>query len=176
MAEPVHIAPATTAAELVAVRKLCWDYRSYLLNFAPVEREITETFYPIPEYEALLARLEEIHARPQGIILLATRGGVPIGCGMSQGLDAQTSEIKRVFVSQDARGGGIARKMCETLIQRAQADGFERVVLDTSKGLLAARKLYVSLGFKERDPYQPIPQAVLPNLYFFQINLKGIIS
>ena len=50
-------------------------------------------------------RLADEHARPKGIILLARDAqGVPAGCGMSHALDAQTSEIKRVFVTEAARG------------------------------------------------------------------------
>ncbi len=134
-----------------------------------MDREITEEFYPTDTYTALMDTLPEIHARPKGIILLARDAdGTPLGCGMSYALDAQTSEIKRVFVTDAARGKGVARRLCTALIAQARADGFARIVLDTSKNLHAAQRLYTSLGFSACGPYQPVPDDTLPKLLFFE--------
>jgi len=170
-AAEVSIAPATTAAELAAVQALCWSYRAYLENFAPVERRITEVFYPPAKYEALMGELAHIHARPRGIILLARQGDTPVGCGMTQPLDDATAEIKRVYVSDAARGLGIARQLCAQLVEQARQDGFGRVVLDTSRAFDTARRLYTGLGFVETGPYQPIPEEMLPHLCFFEKRL-----
>jgi GNAT superfamily N-acetyltransferase len=153
------------------VRQLCWDYRSFLLNFTEVDRDITETFYPVPKYAALMDRLEQEHARPRGVILLARGAGAPIGCGMTHALDDETAEIKRVFVSETARNGGVARMICQALMDQARSDGFSRVVLDTSRSLVAAQALYARLGFAARGPYQPVPDDVLPHLLFFEAKL-----
>ena len=75
-----------------------------------------------------------------------------------------------------ARGHGIARRLCERLIEQAAEDGFDRVVLDTSRAFTAARNLYVSLGFHETGPYQPIPNEMLPHLCFFERNLNTAAS
>ncbi|KIN61265.1 Acetyltransferase [Sulfitobacter noctilucae] len=158
----------TAAADLAAVRTLCWAYRDFLLGNSAIDREITETFYPVDTYTALMDDLPRLHARPTGIILLA-RGaeGTPLGCGMTHALDAQTSEIKRVFVSDAARGRGVAADICTALIAQAKTDGYKRVVLDTSKSLHAAQRLYTRLGFTACGPYQPIPSEVLPELLFY---------
>lgn len=164
-----NIQHATDAADLKAVRKLCWDYRDYLLQNPDVDSEVIETFYPVPKYTALLAELETLHARPKGMILLARDAdGTALGCGMTHALDAQMSEIKRVFVTEAARGQGLAEQLCMALMEQAKADGFSRMVLDTSKGLPAAQRLYLRLGFTPCGPYQPIPQEALPELVFFE--------
>ena len=165
------IRPATSSNDLNAVRRLCWDYRTHLANLSPIEAEMMELFYPKPKYTALMESLEDEHARPQGIILLAELDGVPAGCAMTHALDPQTSEIKRVFVTPQARGHGIAHKLIEALMDQARTDGYTRAVLDTSVNLGPARALYAKLGFSERGPYQEIPDVALPHLVFFEAAL-----
>lgn len=166
------IRPVSQGADIDDVRTLCWAYRDFLLDHTAIDRGITETFYPEPKYTELMANLAQEHARPNGIILLASDGdGNPVGCGMSHALDEQTSEIKRVFVTDAARGQGLARALCSALIEQARRDGFRRIVLDTSRSLGPAQQLYAALGFAERGPYQPIPEDALPHLMFFEKNL-----
>jgi GNAT superfamily N-acetyltransferase len=165
------IRPATTADDLAAVRQLCWDYRAHLADLSPIDATLTETFYPVPKYTALLDDLEDAHARPNGIILLAELNGLPAGCAMTHALDPQTSEVKRVYVAPHARGQGIARKLITECMNYARSDGFTRMFLDTSVNLAPARALYARLGFKTRGPYQDVPASALPHLIFFETDL-----
>ena len=167
----INIRPATTAADLAAVVKLCWAYRDFLFNFAPVERQIVETFYPKDKYTALMERLAEEHARPRGIVFLAERDGEVLGCGMSHALSDTESEIKRLYVTDAARGSGAGRAICQALIDQARADGFEKVFLDTSVAFAPARALYRSLGFVERGPYQPMPDFARDAICFYELPL-----
>lgn len=167
----IEIRAATTSADLAAVRQLCWDYRSHLVAVSAEDAELTETFYPVPKYTALIANLETLHARPTGIILLAEHNGMPIGCAMSHALFPDTSEIKRLYVAPQARGLGTARKLVSALTDQARADGFARLVLDTSVNLAPARALYTSMGFSPRGPYQDVPTAALPHLLFYETAL-----
>lgn len=165
------IRPATTPDDLAAVRQLCWDYRAHLNAVSDIDAQITETFYPVPKYTALMDRLEAEHARPTGIILLATLNNKPAGCAMTHALDDQSSEIKRLFVTPEARGHGIARKLVTACMEQARSDAFTRILLDTSVTLAPARALYANMGFSERGPYQDIPADVLPHLVFFEAQL-----
>jgi GNAT superfamily N-acetyltransferase len=167
------IRPATTSADLAAVRQLCWDFHAFLRGVSDVDADMTDTFYPVPKYTDLMDRLDTIHARPQGIILLAELDGAPVGCGMSHALDPATSEVKRLYVKPQARGHGLARKLVSALVAQAADDGFNRVVLDTSISLTAARALYASLGFVARGPYQETPASALPHLLFFEKALSS---
>lgn len=171
MAETVIIRPATTAADIAAVVALCWAYRDFLLNHSGLDRAITETFYPQDTYQVLMEGLEDEHARPQGIILLAEVEGNPVGCGMTHAIDDQTSEIKRVFVTEPARGQRIADRLCRALMDQARIDGYRHMMLDTSITLTGAQRLYERLGFTKRGPYQPIPDHALPHLVFYQTPL-----
>lgn len=166
------IRPASTPQDLAAVRQLCWDYRTHLMSIAGISEDVTAAFRPAHKYEALMESLPVLHARPTGIILLAREtDGTPLGCAMSHPLDPQTSEIKRVFVTDAARGKGVAKQLCQTLIDQARADGFTRVVLDTHKLLHAAQRLYTRIGFAQRGPYQDMPDNVLPELVFYEMTL-----
>ena len=167
----VQISQATSAEDLAAVRALCWDYHSFLLHNSDIDRDITQAFYPAPKYDALMQDLPSEHARPQGIILLATLNDQPVGCGMIHALNAQTSEIKRVFVADTARGKGIAAQLCTALMDQARTDGFTKMVLDTSITLTGAQRLYTKLGFTPRGPYQPVPEDMLPHLLFYETAL-----
>jgi len=165
------IRSATTPTDLAAVRQLCWDYRSHMNSASEIEERITETFYPVPKYTALMDQLPTLHARPRGIILLAEHASTPAACAMTQQLDDDMAEIKRLYVTPAARGHGIARALILALMDQARTDGFTRIVLDTSVNLAPARALYTALGFRERGPYQPIPPDVLPHLLFFEAPL-----
>lgn len=86
--------------------------------------------------------LSEIHARPDGAMLLARLGGVPVGCFMYHKIDQSAAEIKRLFVATDARGKGIASGLVEMLIESALSDGYKALRLDTTTFLSEADQLY----------------------------------
>lgn len=167
----ILIRPATSDADLAVVRQMGWDYRAHVAATSPVEAELMEVFYPIPKYTALMETLATAHARPRGIILLAELDGHAVGCAMTHALDDTAAEIKRLYVTDAARGHGVAGKLIQALMDQARSDGYSRVVLDTSKNLLPARALYAKLGFAERGPYQDIPDTALPHLVFFEAAL-----
>ena len=173
VAKTAIIRAAQSSADLNAVRSLCWAYRDYLLNFAPAEREMTEVFYPEAKYREVMTELPQLHARPRGIILLAEVEGTVVGCGMSHPLTDSVSEIKRLYVTDAARGTGAGKAICAALIQQARDDGFDQVMLDTSRSFAAARALYTRLGFAERGPYQPLPALAQDLVVFYELSLTA---
>ena len=62
--------------------------------------------------------------------------------------------MKRLYAKPKVRSLGIGRALCEPVIQRARIIGYERMGLDTLPSMQPARALYVSLGFKEIEPYR----------------------
>jgi ribosomal protein S18 acetylase RimI-like enzyme len=62
--------------------------------------------------------------------------------------------MKRLYTRPQFRGLGIGRALCEVVIDRARQVGYERMRLDTLPSMNTARSMYVSLGFKEIDPYR----------------------
>jgi ribosomal protein S18 acetylase RimI-like enzyme len=77
-------------------------------------------------------------------------------------LDAETCEIKRLYVRPLFRGCGIGRALAEAAVAEARRIGYKRMRLDAIRNMTAAVSLYASMGFKEIPPYRhnPIPGAV----------------
>lgn len=84
---------------------------------------------------------------PRGCYLLAWRDGRPVGMGAHRPLDAQTTEIRRLFVTRAARGAGVAQGLLAHLQAHAAAAGFTRLVLETGCRQLPAMRLYERCGF-----------------------------
>lgn len=158
--------------DLPAIQQLCWEYRDYLNAFDEDMRRLVDHFYDKDSYTALMAALPEKHARPRGIICLATVAGKPEGCGMSHPLNAEDCEIKRVFVRADLRGSGAGEKLSRALIEQARLDGYKRILLDTNAQFHGARRLYEKLGFRERGPYSSIPDDIRSMMVFYEMDLQ----
>lgn len=165
------IAPHTPA-ELAAVRQLCWEYRSHLMALSPFDAQLIDLFYPEDKYSALMSDLEAAHSPPEGFLRLAMLGDTPVGCGMVHSLAPGTAEIKRVYVTEAARGTGAGYAIMTSLIEGCRDLGFDRVLMDTSKPLAAAQRLYLSMGFRARGPYQPVPPLAEGHLLFFEMALR----
>lgn len=160
-----------TDRELDAVRALCWEYLEFLKALSPFDAQLIELFYPQQKYAALMARLATEHAPPDGFIRLSMKGDVPVGCGMVHRLSGGDAEIKRVYVTDAARGTGTGHALMSSLIEGCRALGFARILMDTSKPLTSAQRLYRSMGFDPRGPYQDVPPMAEGHLLFFEMRL-----
>ncbi|WP_333713703.1 GNAT family N-acetyltransferase [Yoonia sp.] len=92
---------------------------------------------------------------PDGCLVIArTPDGEIVGCGMLKKLDAETGELKRVYVADAARGTGTGRRMIETREFVARQMGLKRLVADTLTPNVEMRSLYPKQGF--REVFEPI--------------------
>jgi ribosomal protein S18 acetylase RimI-like enzyme len=82
----------------------------------------------------------------------------------SAGLECYLAEL---YVAQDKRGQGLGRALMLAVLEAARERGADRIELGTSEDDRAARALYESLGFinRERGPDGPIT-------YFYELELK----
>jgi putative acetyltransferase len=87
------------------------------------------------------------------VYLLAWREGLAVGCGALRRLDATTGEIRRMFVTKQARREGVARALCARLEADAIALGYRRLVLETGVRQKPAMALYRASGFRRTPPY-----------------------
>ena len=83
----------------------------------------------------------------RGIFLIVYKEGVPVGCGALRLLDAETAELKRMYVAPTARGTGLGRRLVTALEAEARALGVRRLVLETGVRQEAALALYRATGF-----------------------------
>ena len=154
-------------ADHAAVRDLCRDYLALLDARWPDYPQFPAGYYSAEEFEDLLARLPELHRAPEGAIFVADLEGAVVGCGMTHRIADGVCEIKRVFVSDAARGHGAGRRICEAAMERARADGYGRMVLDTTTRLTEAIALYEKLGFEPIAPFYEPPEDFAENLLFY---------
>ncbi len=96
---------------------------------------------------------------PAGIFVIARLGGQPIGCGGLKVKDRKLGEIKRMWVSPDARGLGLGRRLLETLERHAREFGLRTLRLETNRALTEAQALYRRCGYVEVAPFNDEPYA-----------------
>ena len=117
-------------------------------------------------FDEEVARLPGDYAPPQGRLLVALDKGQAVGCVALRRLDAETCEMKRLYVRSGFRGAGIARALAQGLVAEARRIGYRRMRLDTLPVMGEARLLYQSMGFREIAPYyqNPAPGTVYMEL------------
>jgi len=105
-------------------------------------------------FDRELAALPGDYAPPRGALLLAPGQG----CVAVRPLDAETAEMKRLYLRPQARGAGLGRSLAAAAVAHARERGFSRVVLDTiPEKMQEAVALYRSMGFRDTAPYLPEP-------------------
>ena len=120
------------------------------------------TFDPDPAQHHFHLEADQVQAGNGGFFV-AYVDGAPMGCGayriiagdpvMPGDVSLATAEIKRMYVAPAARGQKIGAGILATLQSAAEADGVQRVVLETSDELTAASNLYRRFGFERIEPW-----------------------
>ena len=114
----------------------------------------TEYEEPVPELEVLTERVREFIERGEATFLLAGDG--PDGFAeirlrpslLTGALDAYLEEF---YVAPATRGQGLGRALLEAAMDVARRQGAIRMDLGTSEDDEAARHLYESAGFTNRE-------------------------
>jgi GNAT superfamily N-acetyltransferase len=81
-------------------------------------------------------------------VVLFYKEGVPVGCGAIKKFDANSAEVKRMFVDKAFRNQGIAQKVLQELEIWAKELGYKKCVLETGKRQVEAVKFYHKCGYK----------------------------
>ncbi|WP_226626059.1 GNAT family N-acetyltransferase [Alloyangia pacifica] len=89
---------------------------------------------------------------PEITLFGAEENGVLLGCAAIARKDGY-AEIKSMFVSPEARGLGLARRLLEHLETVARAEAIPLLRLETGDKLPAAVALYERTGFVPRGPF-----------------------
>ena len=129
------------AADAEAIGRLLHDFNS-------------EFDDPTPGPRALADRVRELIAAGEVAVLLA--GPTPLGLAVlrfrpaiwTQALDCYLEEL---YVVPDRRGQGIGRALMEAAMALARREGVTHMDLGTGEDDVAARALYESLGFSNRE-------------------------
>lgn len=128
-------------ADAEAMGRLMYDFNS-------------EFETPVPPASVVARRLAEHVSSGEATVLLAGEG--PDGLAVlrfrpalyDQGLEAYLQEL---YVAPQLRGRGMGRALLEEAIRVAREAGAVRIELGTSEDDVAARGLYESAGFSNRE-------------------------
>jgi ribosomal protein S18 acetylase RimI-like enzyme len=150
----LNIAPAVSPRDIPAVRMLFREYAGLVAEALCFQN-----------FDQELAALPGEYAPPGGVLLIArdTDGAnVTAGCVALRRCDAESGEMKRLYVQERYRGSGLGRRLAAEVIEEARKKKYARVVLDTLPKLAPAIALYRDLGFLEIGPYleSPTPGAI----------------
>jgi ribosomal protein S18 acetylase RimI-like enzyme len=143
-----------------AVRILFRQYLSELdfdLDFQDVERELQALPGPYagPDGAVLLAVEEtgdssrSVEERAAGVVALKPLENTGDG--------DRVCEMKRLYVRPAYRRQGLGRRLAEAILHTARERGYDIMRLDTVASMTAARAVYRTLGFEERDAYYHNP-------------------
>lgn len=119
-----------------------------------------------PAESAHLVDLESL-AGPETYFIAAFVDGVAMGCGAIMMTDADYAEVKRVYVSPDARGLGLSKLIMNDLEDRAREAGLPALRLETGIHQPEALGLFERAGFTTRGSYGDYP-ADDPNSVFME--------
>jgi len=140
----LNIAPVADEASGRAAQSLFREYADWL-------RATKSCGANYPALEEEIASLPAAYAERGGDVLLAVIDEQPAACiAWRPAGDAESFEIKRLYVRPAFRGQGLARTL---ILEAIRGIGPHRIVLDTDTGTMPrAHALYRSLGFREYKP------------------------
>jgi GNAT superfamily N-acetyltransferase len=167
----VQVERAEGDDDLDEVRRLFRAFVAWHRERHASDAHLIDSYFDEEAWDRELAGLPGAYGPPDGSLLLARQAGVALGCVALQRLDAESCEMKRMFVAPVARGHGAGRALADDVLSRARAGGYHRMYLDTSIRQTEALTLYRSLGFVECDPYYDVSPELLGWLVFYRLDL-----
>jgi GNAT superfamily N-acetyltransferase len=128
-------------------------------------------------FEALVARIVADYAGDHDdtreAAWVAELSGRRVGCVFCIAADDQTAQLRILLVDPAARGHGIGARLVDECLDFTRAAGYKRVKLWTNHPLVAARRIYLSRGFRlaEEEPHHRYGADLIGQVY--ELDLAG---
>ncbi|MFT3909676.1 MAG: GNAT family N-acetyltransferase [Ferruginibacter sp.] len=145
MIENIHV---HTDSEYEAAISLFRQYAAWLnidLSFQHFEEE--------------LVSLKEMYAAPFGGIILCKKESEYAGCIAIRKIDADTAELKRMYVKPEFQQHGIGNALLQDALKLAKKYNYKKIRLDTLSNMTPAINLYKRNGFYEIPAYYFNPES-----------------
>ena len=137
---------------------------------SPRQADVGRLLEALDAYQSALYPAESNHfldvealAGPAVRFFVARRGGLALGCVALRIDSGGYGELKRMYVTPEARGMSLGRQLLERVEAEARSEGLELVRLETGIHQPEALGLYRDAGYREREPfgdYAPDPLSV----------------
>ena len=151
-ANPATIRKVRSEADIAAVRALVWEFFDVIKGRYPDMIDTIDRYIEQQDVAGQLANFESVFLPPAGECLVADHDGEQVGMIMLKPLPYKACEMNRMYVRDTARGLGLGRALCESLIAEARSLGFREVLLDALYRHVEALALYQSVGFETYRP------------------------
>lgn len=152
--EPLR--PDAAPASIEGGRHLLGEYRAFMENATGFRSD------------RLAREIEDLPLSYSGEmrLLLAFRDAEPVGCIAFRPLPEMpgqgVGEVKRMWVTEKARGSGIAAALTQAVLELARQEGYRAASLDTEPATMpAAFRLYQRLGFRPCPPYREATEGIV---------------
>jgi len=122
-----------------------------------------------PDWDGESADFPGEYVPPAGALLMAQERSTAIGCVGMRPLKKDVCEMQWLFVKPSERGRGIGRLLVESLIEEAKQMGYRKMRLFTRSSTGQTIDLFLSLGFREIEPYHWTP---IPGGLYFELALE----
>jgi putative acetyltransferase len=134
------------------------DSQDFRTLVALLDEDLIQRYGDLQKQYARFNRIDRIYT-----VVVAYEDEKPVGCGCFRVFEADSVEIKRMYVVPENRGKGIARNILAELENWAIEKGFARSVLETGIKQAEAIGLYSQFGY-----------SIIPNYSYYEGNENSL--
>jgi len=122
-------------------------------------------------FEALVCRIVAdyagAHDDSREAAWIAELDGRRVGCVFCVAADDQTAQLRILLVESAGRGRGLGGRLVDECLVFARQAGYKRMKLWTNHPLAAARRIYLSRGFRltEEEPHRSFGADLTGQVY-----------
>ncbi|HLI40007.1 MAG TPA: GNAT family N-acetyltransferase [Streptosporangiaceae bacterium] len=130
-------------------------------------------------FETLVARIvagyAASHDPAREAAWIAEMGGRRVGCVFCVAADEVTAQLRILLADPSARGQGLGGALVDECVAFARRAGYTRVKLWTNHPLAAARKVYLSRGFRlaAEEPHHSFGSDLIGQVYELDLRPGG---
>jgi putative acetyltransferase len=133
--------------------------------------ELNTALLALSPPEACYHLTVEEMADPTVTVWIARDGDTAIGCGALKRHSDTIGEVKRMFTRPAWQGQGVGRRVLDKIMETAEREELETLVLETGDQHPAAWAIYEKAGFTRCGPVLDYPDS--PYSVFYQKQLRA---
>ncbi len=170
----ISIEPAQSAQEYAEFAALIGEYVGWCRARFADDPWFVDAVFGHQALDGELAALPQAYGPPNGLTLIARKGGEAVGAGAYRRIGDGVCEMKRLYVPLRYQGLGLGRLLASSLIAAARAEGYTLMRLDSGRRHHEAIALYERLGFAPCPPYHDYPAQFMDYLVFMERELTDL--